>query len=442
MRVFVDDNVVVDAWGDQSTSSTRSGDVALTDGQHAVAVEYYERGGQASAHVWWNLLTAFGGWEGRYYDNAELRGGPTLIRDDSAIDFDWGEGAPADWMPADSYSVAWTRQVNFAPGYYRFNVRSDDGVRVWLDGGLLMDYWQPQDYAWHYVDGTYLTGVHTLKVEYFERAGGARIRFWWEPSGTAPSPMGSAGGPAPTSTLPGPWQGEYFSNRDLTGVPVLRRNDATLDFDWGWGAPVPAMNSDDFSARWSGSFFFQNGQYTFTTYSDDGVRVYVDDRLLIDSWKPMRGYRSATLALAEGAHPVRVEYFERTGVALIRFWWEQSGEVGATAVAPQQLAVPLASPAQPCAGGPLRLDAWPVDRTCTAGGGGWVATISVQGHGGNCQYTYAWERQVQGGPMPGSMTFDVKSATRGIAIVGEVSVTSGGETVKFGLHVPPPQCGR
>ena len=67
--------------------------------------------------MWWNLLTTFQGWEGRYYDNAELRGGPALIRDGAAVNFDWGEGAPADWLPADNFSVVWTRQINFSPGY-------------------------------------------------------------------------------------------------------------------------------------------------------------------------------------------------------------------------------------------------------------------------------------------------------------------------------------
>jgi hypothetical protein len=148
VRITVDGSRIVDAWHDQKLPNTRWGDITLASGQHAVVVEYYDHGGQASAHVWWNRQDAFAGWQGRYYDNAQLRGGPALIRDDAEINFDWGEGAPADWMPADNFSVVWTRQVNFSPGYYRLNVQSDDGVRVWLDNGLVMDYWQPQDYAW------------------------------------------------------------------------------------------------------------------------------------------------------------------------------------------------------------------------------------------------------------------------------------------------------
>ncbi|HUX77835.1 MAG TPA: PA14 domain-containing protein, partial [Anaerolineae bacterium] len=290
----------------------------------------------------------------------------------------------------------------------------------------------PMDYEWHYVDGTYLEGTHTVKVEYYEHGGGARIRFWWEPSGTAPSPTGPAPAPAsaPAVASPGPWQGEYFNNQGLTGVPVLVRTDAALDFNWGWEAPAAGMNRDEFSVRWSGTFPFEAGRYRFTTTTDDGVRLYVDDQAIVDAWRPMRGTRTGYTSLSQGNHAVRVEYFDRSQAAMARVAWQR---VGAAAISPTP-APRLASVT--CAGGPLRLDAWPVGRDC--GGGGWTATIFVEGRGGDCQYTYAWERQVRGGPTPNSMTFELKSASRGTAIVGKASVTSAGQTVTVGLHIPPP----
>jgi hypothetical protein len=353
VRVTVDGNRVVDAWRDQKLPNTSWGDVTLGSGLHTVAAEYYEHGGEASAHVWWNRLGVFSGWEGRYYDNAELRGGPALIRDDTAdhetagINFDWGEGAPADWMPTDNFSVVWKRQVDFSPGYYRFNVQSDDGVRVWLDGALVMDYWRPMDYEWHYLDPTYLEGPHTLKVEYFERAGGARIRFWWEQSGTPAPPATPRPVPTPAPSLPGPWQGEYFNNRDLSGNPALVRGDAVLDFNWGWEAPAPGMNRDDFSVRWSGTFPFEGGRYRLSTTTDDGVRLYVDDRLVIDAWRPMRGTRTGYATLPAGSHTVRVEYFERTQAAMARVTWQRVGAAPTPAPTPGPVA-----PGDQGAGGP------------------------------------------------------------------------------------------
>ncbi len=351
VRISVDGNRVVDAWQDQKLPNTHWGDVTLDSGRHTVVVEYYEHGGEASAHVWWKRLGDFSGWEGRYYANAELRGGPALIRDDAEINFDWGEGAPADWMPSDNFSIVWTRNVYFTPGYYRFNVRSDDGARVRLDGALVMDYWQPMDYEWHYVDWTYLEGTHTLKVEYFERAGGARVHFWWERSGTAAPPSAPTPIPTPVTTpapgMPGPWQGEYFDNCALSGSPALVRSDAALDFNWGRGAPASGVNHDDFSVRWSGTFSFEGGRYRFTTTTDDGIRLYVDDRLIINAWRPMRGTRTGYATLAAGNHIVRVEYFERSQAAMARLTWQRVG----VAPAPTPTPGPIA-PGDQGAGGP------------------------------------------------------------------------------------------
>jgi hypothetical protein len=429
VRISVDGTRVVDAWYDQRLPNTRSGDITLSSGQHTVVVEYYEHGDKASAHVWWDLLTAFSYWQGRYYDNAELRGGPALIRDDREINFDWGEGAPADWMPADNFSVLWTRQVTFSPGYYKFNVQSDDGVRVWLDGALLMDYWQPQDYVWRYVDGTYLQGPHTLKVEYFERTGSARIRFWWEASGAGGTPVAPVT-PAPVTpapTLPGPWQAEYYNSQSLSGAPVLVRSDAAIDFNWLFGSPAAGVNRDYFSVRWTGAFPFEGGRYKFTTTTDDGVRLYVDERPVINAWRAMRGSRVAYVDVAPGNHTLRMEYFERTQAAMARLTWQRIGP-GAVTATPT-----LPTPAA-CAGGPLTLQAWPVGTRCV--GGGWEATIYVEARGGDCRYTYAWERNVKA-TAAGSTTFTLWSPTF-TAMVGEVGVTSGGQSARLGLYIRPP----
>jgi hypothetical protein len=323
VRIYVDGTRIVDAWRDQQLPNTNSGDLTLGSGQHTVVVEYYDHGGDANAHVWWDLLTGFSGWQGRYYDNAELRGGPALIRNDAAIDFEWGEGAPVDWMPSDQFSVVWTRSVTFTPDYYRINIRADDGFRVWMDNALIMDFWRPMDNEWHHFDGSYLQGTHTFKVEYFERAGGARIRFWWEPMSVPASPSNPARTPpaTPSASLPGPWQAEYFKTRDLSGAAALTRSDAAIDFNWNLASPASEIGRDNFSARWTGAFSFKAGRYRFTTFSDDGVRLFVDDKLVIDSWRPMRGSRSVTVNLSEGTHTVRLEYFERTGAARVSLTW-------------------------------------------------------------------------------------------------------------------------
>jgi hypothetical protein len=334
-RVWVDGELVVDAWFDQKIPNTNTGTLYLATGWHSVVVEYYEHGDLARAHAWWQLLQPTlpqpGHWHGQYYDNPDLVGGTVMERDDlsdrsEGIAFDWGVGPPASWMPDDNFSVRWTRTVDFAPGYYRFIVQSDDGARLWIDQGILIDKWQDMDYELHYVDGTYLEGSHTIKLEYFEHNGHARVRMWWEPGTddnrppTSPGPQTSSGGTGSGGT----WQAAYFANTGLDGTPVLERSETRLDHDWGWGSPGPGVPIDRFSVRWTQPLYLPTGAYRFTTYSDDGVRLWIDGALLINAWYPMRSGRSVTVWLNDAIHQVRVEYFEQNGVALARFDWQRA----------------------------------------------------------------------------------------------------------------------
>jgi hypothetical protein len=321
VRVWVDGGLVVDAWVDQKLPNTHTGDVYLAAGQHTITVEYYERGGEASAHVWWQSQESFGDWHGEYFDNRHLVGGPALERDDTEINFDWGVGPPVDWMPDDDFSVRWTRTVRLAPGYYRFSVQADDGVRLWIDQGIVIDKWEDMENELHYVDGIYLQGSHTIRLEYYEHTGYARVRLWWETSAAGDSPPPAED--APETEADDPWVATYFANAALSGEPALTRIETALDHNWGWGSPADGVPNDHFSARWTQPLYFRAGVYRFTTYTDDGVRLWVDGNLLVDAWRPMRGYRSATVRLSEGTHDVRMEYYEHTGVALARLTWRR-----------------------------------------------------------------------------------------------------------------------
>ena len=324
VRLWVDDQLLVDAWYNQELPNTHSGDITLGEGLHHVKVEYFEEGGEAHAHVWWQLLSSAApepepaGWRGEYYDNRYLSGGPALVRDDSEISFDWGTAPPVSWMPDDNFSVRWTRQIAFDPGYYRFSVRSDDGVRVWLDDALIIEKWEVMNYELHYVDGIYLSGSYRFKVEYFERNGNARIHFWVGPASTPSQPSGSM--------ARGPWQAEYYDGTDLAGTPLLVRQDAEIDFDWRFGSPDPAVPAERFSVRWTATLDFPAGRYQFATHTDDGVRLLLDGRLIIENWWPMRGYQYAAVDLPAGQHTLVMEYYERTEAALAQLSWIWLGD--------------------------------------------------------------------------------------------------------------------
>jgi len=114
----------------------------------------------------------------------------------------------------------------------------------------------------------------------------------------------------------------------------------------------------------------------------------------------------------------------------------------ATAAVPVPTAVPptpspTPTPPTECAGGPLQISAWDLSRV-RAPDGGWTATIYVQGHGGDCLYTYAWEGEVIADPMPGPFTFEIHQTDLFAVTMGTVSVTSAGETVGVGLFLKTP----
>ena len=116
------------------------------------------------------------GWQGQYFSNLTLAGTPTLCRDDADVNFDWGTGAAGPGLPADGFSVRWTRTQTFAAGTYNFVMGTDDGGRLYIDNVLVLDRWVYQSYPTPQpsVQKTLTQGPHTIRVEYFEGNGYAR----------------------------------------------------------------------------------------------------------------------------------------------------------------------------------------------------------------------------------------------------------------------------
>lgn len=137
--------------------------------------------------------------------------------------------------------------------------------------------------------------------------------------------------PVPSSALFSPdskdvhgLKGEYFNNKDLQGAPVVIRTDAQLNFDWFTNSPVPQLPTDNFSVRWTGTLVPSvSGTYQLGARSDDGVRVFIDDKLFIDDWRD-RGAKTVTKPIELGAgreYKIRIEYYERYANASAKLVW-------------------------------------------------------------------------------------------------------------------------
>ena len=131
--------------------------------------------------------------------------------------------------------------------------------------------------------------------------------------------------PTPTPLIITDWRGDYWNNPTQSGPPQLTRNDLVIFFNWGEGTADTSLGVDHFSARWHRTLNFDAGIYRFNIEVDDGFRLYIDNILVLDEWEEgaARTY-TVDVPLSTGLHTIQVDYFERTGVALMRFWWERN----------------------------------------------------------------------------------------------------------------------
>jgi hypothetical protein len=148
-------------------------------------MEFFQSAGQSSATLDWTEIVpevcpmVVTGWLGEYFANAALEGPSQLCRDDAAVDFDWSQGSPGSPLATDDFSVRWTRTQPFAAGTYTFEVGSDDGARLYVDGLLVGDWWYDTLYAVRTVTRTLTAGAHTVVIEYYERDGDAGVTLDW-----------------------------------------------------------------------------------------------------------------------------------------------------------------------------------------------------------------------------------------------------------------------
>jgi hypothetical protein len=311
IRVWIDGGLVIDAWRDQS-ATTYQATRSLAAGAHEIKVEYYEHTGGAVARLGWAVTPTAscpgGQYLAEYYANTNLGGAPVVTQCEAIIDHVWGSGSPVGGLVADNFSVRWTGQVYFPGGDAVFTAIADDGIRVWLDGALIVDAWRDQSATTYQVTRYVPAGTHGIRVEYYDRTGDAVARVSWE---------------VPSSTCGvGQYLAEYYNNPFLGGLRTFARCEPAVNQTWGLGGPGNGLGADNFSVRWSGRFNFAGGNTTFTATADDGIRVWVDGALIIDAWRDQSATTyQATRSLTAGPHDVKVEYYDLGLTATVRVGW-------------------------------------------------------------------------------------------------------------------------
>lgn len=130
----------------------------------------------------------------------------------------------------------------------------------------------------------------------------------------------------------GHWKGQYFNNKTLSGSPVMTSDDGVAEtkgsllFDWGMGSPGSACGvpADNFSVRWTVTTnFLAYGYYQFAVEVNDGVRLWINDELVINKWfdHSTTTVYQAMRYLPGGPTTIRMEYYNSTGTAVAKLAW-------------------------------------------------------------------------------------------------------------------------
>jgi hypothetical protein len=248
-------------------------------------------------------------WSAAFFNNRDVAGAPVATARIEAIDLDWGDRSPAPVVTSDTFSARFENTIDLRYASYRLHAQADDGIRVWVNGELVID-------EWHLATGQVYTASRRLggpthfRIEFFEAGGQAAVKFWYELAEDFPD-----------------WKASYFDNPDLAGGPAWvqgePRTPIALNHRWGLASPVPGViPADNWSGRWTGDFAFERGNYVFWARADDGVRVWLDEYPVLDGWRDGAQFLQNTfLGVGEGRHAVTVEYYQRAGLAQLEVSW-------------------------------------------------------------------------------------------------------------------------
>ncbi len=122
------------------------------------------------------------------------------------------------------------------------------------------------------------------------------------------------------------WLGAYFNNPDLTGEPVLVRNDGMgfIDRNFGEASPAPGIATNDYSIRWTRNLTATAGTYRFSLTGTNRMMLYIDDALQINQLVngTVATSYNVDVNLSAGTHRIKLEYFQTEGDAMVRLRWK------------------------------------------------------------------------------------------------------------------------
>ncbi len=240
----------IDTYSTPRPGELLTADVTLSEGMHHIQVDFRENSKDAYLYIAWESLRdgAQGPdfpmppqtvdwsvqWTAQYFNNINLAGDPVLTRSEPEPGGNWGTSAPGPGIQADNFSARWIIYQDFSGGTYTIEVQADDGVRVSVDGNLVINEWHlatPQQYSATF---QLQPGAHTIVVEFYDAGVVAYLDFRMvrQPDSTAP-PAQPTGVTATVTAFrlnvrTAPVNGAVLTKIDRNETyPVLGRNNAS-----------------------------------------------------------------------------------------------------------------------------------------------------------------------------------------------------------------------
>jgi 4-amino-4-deoxy-L-arabinose transferase-like glycosyltransferase len=232
--------------------------------------------------------------------NGDYGGG---ARRDSQINFTW----PQDWPPgAPIAPVTWTGSLRM-PHTDQVDFRGEGNLQIDVDGQ-----------AW---TGARMLGkgLHALRISQADPGAAGRAALFWTLAGQGEQPV-----PAEVLFSMGLPQhglvGTYYSTENWSGPPAFTVNSPLVLFAWSETEPWAGPFSDSFSGELEAPV---DGSYFFSVNGDDGVRLWLDGKLVGEALQPDTANEfNATVPLTTGRHAIRVDHFQRGGGKALELWWQ------------------------------------------------------------------------------------------------------------------------
>jgi hypothetical protein len=311
VRLWINNQLVIDNWGNHPLTTNTSAPIPLTSGvRYPVRLEFWDGVKDAVIRLHWNYP------------------GQATVAIPTARLFPVSGGTP---NVAPTVGAGTDQTITLPAGATLTGTATDDGLPN-PPGALTL--------TWSKVTGpgtvTFGTPNALQTTASFSLAGTYGLRLSAGDGSLTTSDdvtvtvLDGGGGPVGTGLT-----GRYY-NDPLTGLGsqftslVLTRIDPTVDFDWLRLNPAPVVQRDFFSIRWTGTVLAPvTGQFRFVTMSDDGVRLWVNDQLVIDNWghHAVTTNTSAPIPLQAGVrYSIRLEYWDGVKEAVMRLHWNYEGQ--------------------------------------------------------------------------------------------------------------------